>query len=86
MTCQRYAANGAVLPPRSKSVRDHGTVQLTASRELDFFGKNRAALDAALGNAPAAEANAQATRVLLASHKHKIGSLRRYRMREQLSI
>jgi len=35
---------------------------------LDFFGKNRAALDAALNAAQAAQADAQAARVLLASN------------------
>ena len=67
LTRQRYTANGAVPSPLAGSVRDNGTAQLTASWELDFFGKNRAALDAALGNARAAEADAQAARALLAS-------------------
>ena len=66
-TRQRYTANGAVPPPLAGSVRNSGTAQLTASWELDFFGKNRAALDAALGSANAAQADAQAARVLLAS-------------------
>ena len=64
---QRYTANGAVPPPLAGSIRDIGTAQLTASWEIDFFGKNRAALDAALGIANAAAADAQAARVLLAS-------------------
>lgn len=68
LTRQRYTANGAVPPPLAGAIRDSGTVQLNASWELDFFGKNRAALDAALGSAHAAEADAQAARVLLASN------------------
>ena len=64
---QRYTANGAVPPPLAGAVLNSGTAQLTASWELDFFGKNRAALDAALGSANAAQADAQAARVLLAS-------------------
>ena len=64
---QRYTASGAVPPPLAGAVRSSGTVQLAASWELDFFGKHRAALDAALGNARAAQADAQAARVLLAS-------------------
>ena len=68
VTRQRYTANGAVPPPLAGSVRSSGTAQLNASWELDFFGKNRAALDAALGSANAAEADAQAARVLLASN------------------
>lgn len=66
-TRQRYTANSAVPPPLAGSVRNSATAQLSAGWELDFFGKNRAALDAALGSAHAAEADAQAARVLLAS-------------------
>ena len=65
---QRYTANGAVPPPLAGSIRNSGTLQLGASWELDFFGKNRAALDAALGAVNAAEADSQAARVLLASN------------------
>lgn len=67
-TRQRYTANGAVPPPLAGAVRNSGTAQLSASWELDFFGKNRAALDAALGSVNAAEADAQAARVLLATN------------------
>src|SRR5450830_340153 len=67
LTRQRYTANGAVPPPLAGSISESGTAQLSASWELDFFGKNRAALDAALGSANAAQADAQAARVLLAS-------------------
>ena len=67
ITSQRYTANGAVPPPLAGSVRNSGTAQLSGSWELDFFGKNRALLDAALGSANAAQADAQAARVLLAS-------------------
>ncbi len=67
LTRQRYTANGAVPPPLAGSISESGTTQLSASWELDFFGKNRAALDAALGSANAAWADAQAARVLLAS-------------------
>ena len=67
LTHQRYTANGAVPPPLAGSIRDSGTAQLSGSWEIDFFGKNRAALDAALGATRAAEADAQAARVLLAS-------------------
>jgi len=64
---QRYTANGAVPPPLAGSIRESGTAQLSVNWELDFFGKNRAALDAALGSVNAALADAQAARVLLAS-------------------
>ena len=66
-TRQRYTANGLVPPPVAGAVLNTGTAQLSGSWELDFFGKNRAALDAALGSANAAQADAQAARVLLAS-------------------
>lgn len=68
LTRQRYTANGAVPAPLAGSIRDSGTLQATASWELDFFGKHRAALDAALGQERAAEADAQAARMLLASN------------------
>ena len=67
-TRQRYTANGLVPPPLAGTIRETGTAQLNASWELDFFGKNRAALDAALGSMHAAEADAQAASVLLASN------------------
>jgi NodT family efflux transporter outer membrane factor (OMF) lipoprotein len=67
-TRQRYTGNGAVPPPLAGSIRSSGTLQLSASWELDFFGKNQAALDAALGAARAAQADAEAARVLLASN------------------
>jgi NodT family efflux transporter outer membrane factor (OMF) lipoprotein len=67
LTRQRYTANGAVPPPLAGSIRESGSAQLAASWELDFFGKNRAALDAALGSVQAAQADTQAARVLLAS-------------------
>ena len=67
-TRQRYTAHGAVPPPLAGTILNSGTAQLSVIWELDFFGKNRAALDAALGSAHAAEADAQAARVLLASN------------------
>jgi NodT family efflux transporter outer membrane factor (OMF) lipoprotein len=67
-TRQRYTANGQVPPPLAGSVVNLGAAQLSASWELDFFGKNRAALDAALGTARAVQADGQAARLLLASN------------------
>lgn len=67
-TRQRYSENGLYPPPLAGAVRNSGTLQLSASWELDFFGKNQAALDAALGSAKAAQADAQAARILLASN------------------
>lgn len=67
-TRQKYTANGAVPPPLAGSVRESGTLQLSTSWELDFFGKNQAALDAALGSAKATQADTEAARILLASN------------------
>jgi NodT family efflux transporter outer membrane factor (OMF) lipoprotein len=67
LTQQRFTAKGMVPPPFAGAVLDTGTAQLTASWELDFFGKYRAALDAALGTAKATEADAQAAHGLLAA-------------------
>ena len=85
LTLQRYTANGAVPPPLAGSIRDSGTLQLAGSWELDFFGKNRAALDAALGVANAAEADGQAARVLLASQVAR-GYFQLVRLNEQAVV
>jgi NodT family efflux transporter outer membrane factor (OMF) lipoprotein len=66
-TRQRYSENGLVPPPLGGSIQTNGTLQLGMSWELDFFGRNRAALDAAVGTQRASEADAQAARVLLAT-------------------
>jgi NodT family efflux transporter outer membrane factor (OMF) lipoprotein len=64
---QRYTANGAVPPPLAGAVLDSGTAQFVANWEIDFFGKNQASLQAALGVERAAQADAQAARVLLSA-------------------
>ena len=64
---QLYTAKGLYPAPLAGEIYNSGTAQLSASWELDFFGKNRAALEAALGQAKAAQADAQAARVLLVS-------------------
>ncbi|MEO5796671.1 MAG: efflux transporter outer membrane subunit [Rhodoferax sp.] len=66
-TRQLYTAHGLYPAPLAGNIYNSGTAQLSASWELDFFGKNRAALDAALGQTQAAQADAQAARVLLVS-------------------
>ena len=67
-TRQRFTATGMVPPPLAGSIFETGTAQLTGSWELDFFGKNRAALDAALGQARASQADVEAARTLLAAN------------------
>lgn len=68
MTRQLFSNNYIYPPPLGGSIRNTGTLQLNGSWELDFFGKNRAALDSAIGAANAAAADADAARVLLASN------------------
>jgi NodT family efflux transporter outer membrane factor (OMF) lipoprotein len=63
---QRITANGIYPAPLAGAILDLGTAQLNGSWQIDFFGRNRAALDAAVGAERAAEADAAAARVLLA--------------------
>ncbi|ROZ71596.1 efflux transporter outer membrane subunit [Ramlibacter sp. WS9] len=85
LTRQRYTANGAVPPPLAGAIRNSGTLQLSASWELDFFGKNQAALDSALGAMRAAQADAEAARVLLASNMVR-AYLQLARVNDQLTV
>jgi NodT family efflux transporter outer membrane factor (OMF) lipoprotein len=66
-TRQRFTETGLIPPPRAGSIGSSNALQLGLTWELDLFGRNRAALDAALGAARAAEADLQAARVLLAT-------------------
>jgi NodT family efflux transporter outer membrane factor (OMF) lipoprotein len=68
LTRQLYSATNIYPPPIGGAVLNSGILQATASWELDFFGKNRAALDAALGQVKASEADARAARGLLAAN------------------
>ncbi|KQP45562.1 efflux transporter outer membrane subunit [Pseudorhodoferax sp. Leaf274] len=85
VTRQRYTENGAVPAPLAGSVRNSGLLQLSSSWEIDFFGKNRAALDAALGGARAAAADAQAARAMLAEQIVR-GWLQLARAQDQLAV
>ncbi|MGI9133708.1 MAG: efflux transporter outer membrane subunit [Rhodoferax sp.] len=68
LTRQLFTSTGMYPPPLAGTVRETGTLQASGSWELDFFGKNRAAIEAALGQVHAAEADAQAAQMLLASN------------------
>ena len=68
VTRQHFTVNGMIPPPLAGTMRDTATLQASAAWELDLFGRNRAALDAAVGTQRAAEADAQAARVLLAAN------------------
>lgn len=65
---QRFTRNGLVPPPLAGTVEWNNDARIGASWELDLFGRQRAALDAAIGSLRAAEADAQAARVLLAGN------------------
>ncbi len=85
LTRQKYTANGAVPAPLAGSIRESGTVQLSGSWELDFFGKYSAALESALGSVRAAQADTEAARVLLASNVSR-SYFQIVRLTEQLQV
>lgn len=85
LTRQKYTANGAVPAPLAGSIRESGTVQLSGSWELDFFGKYSAALESALGSVRAAQADTEAARVLLASNVAR-SYFQVARLNEQLQV
>src|SRR5499427_4647661 len=64
---QRYSATGIFPPPIGGSYYTQTQLALQFSYEIDFWGKNRAAYDAALGQARAAEVDAFAARLLLSA-------------------
>lgn len=82
---QRYTETGAVPPPLAGAVLNSGTLQLGASWEIDFFGKYRQALEAALGGARASQAEVDAARVLLASQVAR-GYFQLARTNDQLQV
>jgi len=65
---QRFSQNYIYPPPLGGSQQTLGNASLNGSWELDFFGKNRAAIEAAVGGVRAAQADLQALRILLASN------------------
>jgi NodT family efflux transporter outer membrane factor (OMF) lipoprotein len=68
ITRQRFSANSIYPPPLGGSTLTLGTAQLGASWEFDFFGRNHAAIEAAIGTQRAVQADIQAARILLASN------------------
>lgn len=63
VTRQRITEHGIYPPPLAGSVRTLANIQAGLSYEFDFFGKHEAALQAALGQRRAAEADAAAARL-----------------------
>ena len=82
---QKFTATGLYPPPLAGGIYETGTAQLSGSWELDFFGRNRAALEAALGVARAAQADAAAARMLLASNVAR-SYFQLIRLNEQLQV
>jgi NodT family efflux transporter outer membrane factor (OMF) lipoprotein len=65
---QKFTRNGLYPPPLAGAVKWNNNAQVSASWELDLFGRERAALDASIGQLRASQADAQAARVLLAAN------------------
>jgi len=65
---QLYSQNGPYPAGQAGSILSVETARLSGSWEIDFFGKNRAALASAVGAANAAQADAEAARLLLAAN------------------
>ena len=62
-TRQRFSEHGIYPPPLAGSVQTMANIQAGLSYEFDFFGKHDAALQAALGQQRAAQADAAAARL-----------------------
>ncbi len=67
MTDQRYTENGLIPKPLAGSIQWNNNAQIGLGWEWDLFGRHGAALQASLGQQRAAQAEAQAARVLLVS-------------------
>ena len=67
VTRQHFSANGIFPPPLADSWYTQTQLTASFSYEFDLWGRNRAAYDAALGQVRAAEVDAYAVRLLLAS-------------------
>src|SRR5215831_5822132 len=64
-TYQRFPENYIWPPPFAGNWQTDNRLALDFSYEIDFWNKNRSALESALSQAEAAEADAQAARVIL---------------------
>jgi NodT family efflux transporter outer membrane factor (OMF) lipoprotein len=68
VTREHLSANGIFPPPLGGSTITLSEVQAQASWDLDLFGRNRAALEAAVGNELAAQADRAAARLVLSTN------------------
>lgn len=66
-TRQRFPEHGLIPPPFGGTTQTLSDLQLSLSWEIDFWGKNRNAYEAALGQARATEIDAYAARVALST-------------------
>jgi NodT family efflux transporter outer membrane factor (OMF) lipoprotein len=66
-TRQRFSEHGIYPPPLAGGIYTNANLQAGLQWELDFFGRHRAELAAALGAERAAQADADAARTLLAA-------------------
>lgn len=66
VTRQRFSEHGLVPPPFAGAYVNLPQLQASANYELDLWGKNRSAYEAAVGEARAAQVDAQAARLTLA--------------------
>jgi NodT family efflux transporter outer membrane factor (OMF) lipoprotein len=66
-TRQLFTEHGLYPPPIAGSIRTTANLQLGISYDWDFFGRHQAELAAALGGQQAAQADAAAARLMLAS-------------------
>jgi NodT family efflux transporter outer membrane factor (OMF) lipoprotein len=64
-TRERFPANGVIPPPFAGGWSTFDQLQATLSWDIDFWGKNRAAFEQALGQARAAAVDQQAARLAL---------------------
>ena len=64
-TRERFSANGLTPLPNGGSYQTVDQLQVTLSWQIDFWGKNRAAYESALGAARAADVDAHAARLAL---------------------
>jgi len=66
-TRERFSSNGTTPHPVAGTWKTLNQGLLSGSYDLDFWGKNAAAVDAAIGRARAAEVDAQAVRLMISS-------------------
>ncbi|WP_088956257.1 efflux transporter outer membrane subunit [Variovorax sp. HW608] len=85
LTREKFSNTYIYPSPLGGSIQEVGTLQLSGSWELDFFGKNRTAIEAAIGSANAAAADADAARVLLASNVAR-GYVQWARLQDRLAV